>query len=548
MESPASDDDLTPASAESSTPPTTAALPDADTAAAADTSQTVDIRKTVQFRTVRPTDIPSCAAMEKASYPEDEAASKSTLQYRQHHAARYFRCAVLPSTDGQDELQADKDDNDTVIGFICSTRCREFEHESMSTHVPDGRLLAIHSVVVGEEYRHKGIATAMLKDYVKEIRNMSYGKVAPIEKIVLLAKKELLTFYIHCGFQVVRPSPIVHGRELWYELSADVNRLADRPGIPCFVVDAFSDPDQAGTGNPAAVVVLKEADLESESLMRWMQIVAAEFNLSETAFVVPRVGNEAGDDNGESEDENELHYSIRYFTPTVEVPLCGHATLASAAILFQTAQAKNRTETTVVFHAKEDILRAESASTSSRQSLITMRFPSKPPRLLESDEAADSGKKMLQSALNVEPTDVLYVGLSEIGDLLVELTFESFAGIGYDGLNYDAFLEWEGFGRGVIVCCVSPPGAPDEEVESQDTVATDFLSRFFGPKAGINEDPVTGSAHCVLAPYFCEKLGKDHVTGMQMSRRGGRVECKLEKDTVRLTGSAVTAMSGTLWL
>jgi ribosomal protein S18 acetylase RimI-like enzyme len=165
----------------------------------------------VCFREGRPTDLPEVTVIEEASYPADEAASKSALQYRQQNAAPYFRCAVVPLEDD--------DDNSKLVGYICSTRCREFEHESMTTHVSNGRLLAIHSVVVPEEYRRKGIATKMLKDYVEHMRATNDGT---IEKLVLLAKDNLLAFYENCGFQVIGPSAIEHGSEQWYDLELDI--------------------------------------------------------------------------------------------------------------------------------------------------------------------------------------------------------------------------------------------------------------------------------------------------------------------------------------
>jgi len=154
-------------------------------------AEDLQIHETVRFRTCRPTDIPACYKIEAASYPKEEAASKSALQYRQHHCSRYFRCAVV---DGDD------DDHDVVIGFVCSTKCHLFEHESMSVHEAAGRLLAIHSVVVAEPYRRQGIATRLLQDYIQSVLEEDED---PPEKFVLLAKANLLAFYVNCGFRVM---------------------------------------------------------------------------------------------------------------------------------------------------------------------------------------------------------------------------------------------------------------------------------------------------------------------------------------------------------
>jgi len=155
-------------------------------------------------------EIQECYAIETASYPSDEAATLDRLKYRQYHANDYFQCAYV---DGGKEM----------IGFICSTRCNEFKEESMATHVPNGPILAIHSVVIKEEYRRKGIATAMLKRYLQHIREE--GNVdGSIQSIVLLSKGHLLGFYVHCGFRVNRVSPIVHGQERWYELELPLIR------------------------------------------------------------------------------------------------------------------------------------------------------------------------------------------------------------------------------------------------------------------------------------------------------------------------------------
>jgi ribosomal protein S18 acetylase RimI-like enzyme len=246
----------------------------------------------VTFRAVRPTDMEQCYALEREGYPEDEAASKTTLQFRQHHAARYFRCAVISSaadnSSNQEEMQTqpttendlentviidndhaeaeanyeadatntasnvdessanvqdavvfvsapatssnnhdhhnhDNTDDDLIVGFVCATLCREFNHESLQTHVLSGPLLAIHSVVVHPSYRRHKIATQMLQDYVCYIQETNVERFtsttcSPIESLVLMAKKELLTFYIDCGFSVVGKSLIEHGAEQWYHL------------------------------------------------------------------------------------------------------------------------------------------------------------------------------------------------------------------------------------------------------------------------------------------------------------------------------------------
>jgi uncharacterized protein YciI/GNAT superfamily N-acetyltransferase len=161
-----------------------------------------DLASRISYLPPTAQEIPACFAIESASYPPDEAATLEGLNYRLANASDYFQCAILDET--------------TIIGFVCSTRCEEFEEESMSTHVDTGSLLAIHSVVVQEEYRRKGIATAMLKAYLETVQNENVD--GSIQSFVLLAKSHLLGFYVNCGFRVNRPSPIVHGQELWYEL------------------------------------------------------------------------------------------------------------------------------------------------------------------------------------------------------------------------------------------------------------------------------------------------------------------------------------------
>ncbi|KAG7361981.1 YCII-related protein [Nitzschia inconspicua] len=204
-------------------------------------------------------DIPRCFEIESASYPSDEAASWESLILRQEQAGEYFLICTIPSVSGSPNKD---DDDDTIVGFVCATRCNEFTEESMSSHDPMGRLLAIHSVVVDEPYRNRGIAKAMLRHYVNRIQqeqqqqyhsprgvsssssSSSLEEVPPIiESMVLLSKKHLLGFYVQCGFFVNRPSPIVHGQELWYELEQSCIRSSPKEGEMWFCkTEQFKKP------------------------------------------------------------------------------------------------------------------------------------------------------------------------------------------------------------------------------------------------------------------------------------------------------------------
>lgn len=258
-----------------------------------------------------------------------------------------------------------------------------------------------------------------------------------------------------------------------------------------FQVDAFTQDPFAG--NPAGVCLLEAPHSED-----WMQRVAAEMNLSETAFVRRR---------------SDGDYDLQWFTPAVEVDLCGHATLATTHILRQTGALSDGE--TARFHSKSGLLTARAAGAR-----IELDFPATPP--VES-ELPDG----LLEALGID--SAAWVGRPRF-DYLVELDSDR----AVRELT-PAFLELHGLGvRGVIV--TAPSAEPD----------FDFISRFFAPGAGINEDPVTGSAHCALAPYWAAKLGKTSLVGYQASERGGIVEMTLAENRVRLRGSAVTVLEGTL--
>ncbi len=260
-------------------------------------------------------------------------------------------------------------------------------------------------------------------------------------------------------------------------------------------VDAFSSRPFAG--NPAAVCVLAAA-VQGETGEQWMKDVAREMNLSETAFLHPE-GGPGG--NG---------YRLRWLTPAVEVDLCGHATLAAAHVLWEDGHIA--ADAVARFYTRSGLLTCE-----RRGDWIEMDFPAKISQPAEPPP-------QLSEALNAELT---YVGRNQF-DYLVEVADEATL----RALNPNHHLLRQLPVRGVIAT------ARGNEY--------DFVSRFFAPGAGVDEDPVTGSAHTALAPYWGAKLGKTEMVGYQASARGGVVKVRLQGDRVILGGQAVTVMTGEL--
>jgi PhzF family phenazine biosynthesis protein len=253
------------------------------------------------------------------------------------------------------------------------------------------------------------------------------------------------------------------------------------------IVDSFTDIQFRG--NPAGVCVLATATTDE-----WMQAVAAELNLAETAFLVPR-----GDGD----------HDLRWFTPTTEVDLCGHATLASAHVLGGER----------VFHTRSGPLTSGTGADGS----ITLDFPASPPEPEEDpvDWAAPLG---------LPAGAVIGVWSTPTGWTLVEVaTAAEVRSLVPDSA---AILAWGG--HMVLVAAVG------------DREGIDSVCRVFAPALGIDEDPVTGAAHCVLAPWLAERTGRTDFTGEQASARGGIVGMRLAGDRVVLSGRAVTTIVGTL--
>jgi len=255
-------------------------------------------------------------------------------------------------------------------------------------------------------------------------------------------------------------------------------------------VDAFTTRPFAG--NPAAVCILPEPAEPA-----WMLNVAREMNLAETAFLVKQRDG----------------YDLRWFTPAVEVDLCGHATLASAHVLWEDGHLKPTEQAR--FHTKSGLLTAD-----KRDSWIELDFPVTPP-------TAAPAPAGLVDALGAKPT---FVGRSRF-DYLVQVENEATVRGLTPDLNAMSHVE----ARGVIVTSATDEKSP-----------YDFVSRFFAPQSGVPEDPVTGSAHCALAPYWSAKLGKQELIAYQASPRGGELRLRLVGDRVKIGGQAVTVLRGEL--
>jgi PhzF family phenazine biosynthesis protein len=264
--------------------------------------------------------------------------------------------------------------------------------------------------------------------------------------------------------------------------------------LPLLHVDAFTDVRLRG--NPAAIVILDEPRDHD-----WLQSVGAEMNLSETAFLTRGSDGDA--------------WGLRWFTPTVEVELCGHATLASAHALWELGLAPD--DAPIAFDTRSGRLTAARAGDR-----IELDFPALPVT------AAPAPPEVL-AALGVPAGVVEFAGRRSNGyGFLVVADAAQVRSVAPDfaqlARNSDTWL-------------VTAPS---------DDPRYDFVSRFFAPAQGINEDPVTGSAHCLLGPYWCERLGKKIVTGLQASARTGVVECEPQGDRVKLRGHAVTVVRGEL--
>ena len=260
--------------------------------------------------------------------------------------------------------------------------------------------------------------------------------------------------------------------------------------VALYQVDAFTN--RPFKGNPAAVCLLSAPRDDA-----WMQALALENNLSETAFLLKEAGGE---------------YRLRWFTPTVEIELCGHATLATAHVMFETGLlAKGETAR---FNTLSGVL-----TVTREQGRLVMDFPADPPHAIEPPAG-------LGEALGLPPGQALrWVGQGRMGWLVELDRAEQIKSLAPDAIRLRAL------GVSILTATARGDGAPYH-----------MVSRVFGPGVGIEEDPVTGGAHCILGPYWAERLGRTDMMALQASARGGEMGVALRGNRVLLSGEAVTVM------
>ena len=475
--------------------------------------------KMITFKNLPATDLQHAIDIELASYPADEAASLQSLTYRQKNAGNAFIGAYSQSN---------------LVGFICGTctNASNLEEETMSKHEDTGTSLCIHSVVVAQSHRKQGIATRMLRHYCITVP-LHFPNV---NQFRLISKAHLIHFYQHAGgFEFVQLWPFHHGKDHWFEMQRSFTQLKQ------YQVDAFVTPNKNFSGNPAAVTILPVGMTVPDD--EWHKNVAASNALSETAFLQLRtrqeIDSEAKGKEQEQEQKGVVAYNLRWFTPTTEVDLCGHATLAAAAALWETGTAHRDytgiankdgdAVTSLHFHTKKS---GVLIATRNKNKSITLNFPSDPPIQCQDDDA----KKLtasIQAAFGMEEYQGKMIVCKGKFDLLIHVDSVGFLSI-QPNMNLISKIN----ARGVVV--TTEAGFKMKDV--------DFISRWFGPQSGVPEDPVTGSAHCMLCCYWQEKLGKKAMKAYQASSRSGMLTVELSEDgeRVSLTGCASIFSSGEL--
>ena len=590
------------------------------------------LQSKLKFRSVQPVDIDRIAELEADAFPPEVAESKSDLQGRQHYGAAFFRCVLLKNAKELEEVvyeempsrlmsseeachhvmhDADGEGNE-LIGYVSASRCDEFASSSINLndegkskvpslaypcHVkkrePNGRYLAIHSVVVQREYQRLGVAKSLLQNYVKSIekwneddessKKRSNSKMErKIEKIIVLCRSSVASLFVSSGFRWRQTVSL--GCDSYYEMENQLPLSDNKPvSIPreFYLVNSFALPGISVSGNPAAIIVLPDDDYSGAS-DEWMMSIARQFNQPSTVFAwrlddksvassisddVLNVSNHGEDD----EHQNNHHFFVRFFNPKGECNMCAHAAFGLANVLFRHF---DEGTDVVSFHNRTNIVlqaRPYVSSQTRRPSYLPQQPNSvamETKTLLNSTdgkirmdypwrdvvELPHDGQKAILAMLrraffsSHSVVDDDEDDDSETDEIALSLSSSQILFAGATENNEDLLVEVEaemfdtmlrrnvdysalehGYGYTRGIIVCCSPSA---SISEQFNIDVDFRSRYFQPRVGVNEDVASGWPQCALAPYFHSKNanGKDKLVGLQQSERGGLIECILNKD------------------
>ena len=443
----------------------------------------------ITYRGVSLSDLDTLAQLEASSYPSDEAASADALAFRIENANPYFLVMIYQGN---------------IIGYICSTLTgtQELTHESMEKHEPSGKYLCIHSVVVAKSFQRKGLGLMLVREYLDLVSTMSN-----VDEVLLIAKANLIEFYTKAGFSTTRLSPIVHGKDPWFEMKWKNHHQS------CLVLQGNAFTTHCHGGNAAAVVVMFK-----KHPGEWLAQMAKELNQPTTAFVLM---------------EKNQDIQIRWYNAMGHVPLCGHATLVATAALYHAGFVK--AQKNIIYRLERDqelvsyIDRQDSAHGKNVVSSISITFP------VENTIPVELTKiylEILSQQFSLESNQIIAIEKNRL-DVLVHVTTEAFSVLDTSKLTTLERLPDDC--RGMIIT-----------TETKGfNVPFDFYSRYFH-KCGV-EDAVCGSAHCGLAPYWSKRLSKSTMNAYQKSERGGTLILTMKDDKVTLSGSVCLTYQGKLF-
>ena len=442
----------------------------------------------ITYRGVTLSDLNTLAQLEASSYPSDEAASADALAFRIKNAHPYFLVMIYQGN---------------IIGYICSTLTgtQELTHESMAQHEPSGKYLCIHSVVIAKSFQRKGLGLMLVREYLDSVTTM-----CNVDEVLLIAKANLIEFYTKAGFSTIRLSPIVHGKDPWFEMQWKNHHQSS------LVLQGNAFTTHYHGGNAAAVVVMFK-----KHSGEWMAQMAKELNQPTTAFVLM---------------EKDQDIQIRWYNAMGHVPLCGHATLVATAALYHAGFVK--AQKNIIYSLEHDqklisfIDRQDNARCTNVVSSISLTFPVEHTIPVELPK---SYLEILFQQFSLESHQIIAIEKNRL-DALVHVTTEAFSLLDTSKLSTLERLPDDC--RGMIITT---------ETKGLN-VPFDFYSRYFH-KCGV-EDAVCGSAHCGLAPYWSKRLSKSMMNAYQKSERGGTLKLTMKDDEVTLAGSVCLTYQGKL--